>query len=100
MEVGKYYIFKFRQPRGGFAAPPDTKAKLIEESNTAYKVDVDGDIATWDKMYIREAVPIHAGGKRKTRKAHRKSSRKAHRKVHRKSHRKSHRKGSRRSYRK
>lgn len=99
MEVGKYYIFKFSQPRGGFAAPPDTKAKLIEESDTAYKVDVDGDIVSWDKMYIRDAVPIYVGGKRKSRRsAHRKGSRKS-RHSYRKGSRKAHRK-SRRSSRK
>ncbi len=91
MELGKYYMFKFvgrQHPEFGFGQRhPDTKAKLLEESDDAYKVNAYGRILTWNKANIREAVPIHAGGKRNTRKAHRKGSRKSHHK-------------SRRSYRK
>ncbi len=98
MERGKYYKFTFALRRGQGNPPPDTKAKLLEETNTTYKVDVDGHIVTWDKLNIREVVPVVAGGKRKTRKG-RKGTRKSHRKSHRKS-RRSCRKGSRKAYRK
>ncbi len=86
MELGKYYMFKFvgrPHPEFGFGQRrPDTKAKLLEESDGAYKVNAYGRIVTWNKANIREAVPIQAGGKHKTRKTRRlyRKSRRSYRK--------------------
>ena len=85
METGKFYLFKVdkaRYPNG----PDQFKAKLLEISDEDYKVQINGRIVTWKRIFIKSAVEVQAGGKRKTRKArksHRKGSRSAHRKSHR-----------------
>ncbi len=86
METGKFYLFKVdkaRYPNG----PDQFKAKLLEISDEDYKVQINGRIVTWKRIFIKSAVEVQAGGKRKTRKGSRKGSRKSHRKAHRKSRR-------------
>jgi hypothetical protein len=58
IEEGKTYKFIFALRRLACAKPPDTIARVIEISNTEFKVDVDGIIATWSINDIQEAVPL------------------------------------------
>jgi hypothetical protein len=90
MEVGKYYTFKFRAAPRVLGVRPDTKAKVVELTENSVKAEIDnGVFAVWPRNLIRETIAVQGGGKRKTRKAHRKGSRKAHRKGNRKSRRSS-----------